>query len=279
MPIDEVLRSFGLIRIILTISFVYVILRAIYNVYFHPLSKIPGPLSWSASRLPYISSLLRGTIVHDIQKLHQQYSPILRIAPNEVTFARADAWTDIFQSRSGQFLKDPVWWKGRLGAPASLISAIEPETHARFRKALAPAFTTRSLKAQEPILHRYVNPLGERLAEEASKQGGEVDIGPWFNFFTFDIFGDLGYGVIGCRFPCHWFALTDERLAGRVGKLPPAFRQHDLARKVFPLFPVYIARIPRFLRCNSRCDIRRAPHHFVCDDEHCELSKAFDRLE
>ncbi|RYC56703.1 hypothetical protein CHU98_g9512 [Xylaria longipes] len=120
------------------------------------------------------------------------------LAPNEVTFARAEAWSDIFQLRSDRFLKDPIWWKRQPGSPDSLISAIDPETHARMRKALAPGFTSRALSAQEPILQQYVNLLVERLTEQTIKQpdinGVEIDIAPWFNFVAFDIFGDLGFG-------------------------------------------------------------------------------------
>ncbi|KAI0513256.1 cytochrome P450 [Xylaria bambusicola] len=129
-------------------------MQSIYNIYFHPLSNVPGPYAWSASRLPFVVSLLRGTIVHDIQRYHHAYGPVLRIAPNEVTFACADAWSDILQSRSEQFLKDPV-------------CAIDTKTHARMRKSLAPAFTLRALRAQEPILHQYVNLLVDRLTQRA----------------------------------------------------------------------------------------------------------------
>jgi cytochrome P450 len=145
-------------------------------------------------------ALLKGTIVQDFQRLHAQYGPILRIAPNEVTFSQPDAWADIFQPRSGnrQFLKDPIWWKKQPGKPESLISAINPESHARIRKVLAPGFTSRALVSQEPILHRYVNLLVERLRERVleslDSQGVEIDIAPWFQFTTFDIFGDLGFG-------------------------------------------------------------------------------------
>ncbi|KAI0205604.1 cytochrome P450 [Astrocystis sublimbata] len=177
---------------------VYGAIQVLYNVYLHPLSNIPGPLTWSASRLPFIYSLLNGTIVHDIQKLHQIYGPVLRIAPNEVAFAQADAWKDIFQHRYDKFLKDPVWWKRQPGHPESLISAIDPDTHTRMRKALAPGFSARALSDQEPILQLYVDPLVKRLAEQTTKQsssgGVEVDLGPWFNFTTFDIFADLGFG-------------------------------------------------------------------------------------
>ncbi|RYP05241.1 hypothetical protein DL764_003948 [Monosporascus ibericus] len=70
--------------------------------------------------------------------------------------------------------------------------------HARIRKILAPGFTPRALRGQEPILHRYVNLLVERLRECVSKEpqgkGAQIDVAPWFNFTTFDIFGDLGFG-------------------------------------------------------------------------------------
>jgi cytochrome P450 len=138
--------------------------------------------------------------VHDIQKLHQKYGPILRIAPNEVTFAHPEAWADIFQSRSDrpQFLKDPVWWATQQGQPMSLINAIDLENHARMRKVLTPGFTPRALRPQEPILHQYVNLLVERLRQSLDSdrpdESATVDIAMWFMFTTFDIFGDLGFG-------------------------------------------------------------------------------------
>ncbi|KAF3482729.1 benzoate 4-monooxygenase cytochrome P450 [Arthroderma uncinatum] len=179
----------------------YPICKIIYNLYFHPLAKVPGPRIWAATRLPYIRALIQGTIVHDFEKLHQVYGPVIRIAPDEVTFAQGEAYNDIFRIRQGhrQFLKDPIWWSRQPGQPNSILSAIEPESHARIRKILAPAFTTRALKAQEPLVQKYVNLLIERMHDKAAEakngqNGVEFDIGPWFNFTTFDIFGELGFG-------------------------------------------------------------------------------------
>ena len=135
--------------------------------------------------------------MHDFQQLHKRYGPVIRIAPDEVTFARADVYSEILQPRE-QFLKDPVWWAKQPGNPDSIINAINPETHARMRKCLAPAFTMRALRAQEPILQQYINLLIERLTQlinDSSSPGKtEFDIAPWFNYITFDIFGDLGFG-------------------------------------------------------------------------------------
>ncbi|KAL3459217.1 cytochrome P450 [Aspergillus heterothallicus] len=175
----------------------YFPLRIIYNLYFHPLSGIPGPRLWASSRLPFVYALIRGTIIHDIQKLHERYGPVIRIAPNEVTFAHPDAYKDIFQpgQNASQFLKDPLWWARQPGHPDSLLSAINPEKHAQMRRILSPGFTTQALRHQEPFIQRYVSLLVTQLSELAEKGGtAEVDIAPWFNYTTFDIFGDLGFG-------------------------------------------------------------------------------------
>ena len=143
---------------------------------------------------------MKGTIVHDFERLHRKHGPVVRVAPGEVSFAKAEAYNDILQVRQDrqQFLKDPVWWKAQPGQDESLMSAINPEMHAHIRKSLVPGFTLRALKAQEPIVQKYVNLLVERLKERISEepygQSGIIDIAPWFQFITFDIFSDLGFG-------------------------------------------------------------------------------------
>lgn len=143
---------------------------------------------------------MKGTIVHDFESLHRKYGPVVRVAPDEVSFAKAEAYNDILQVRQDrqQFLKDPVWWKAQPGQDENLMSAINLEMHAHIRNSLVPGFTTRALKAQEPIIQKYVNLLVERLKERVSgeqyDQGGIIDIAPWFQFIAFDIFGDLGFG-------------------------------------------------------------------------------------
>ncbi|KAM0256936.1 hypothetical protein ACHAQJ_004637 [Trichoderma viride] len=157
-----------------------------------------SPVTWRASRLPFIWSLVRGNLVRDLERLHRKYGTVLRIAPDEVTFAHEDATKDILQFRKDHqpFLKDLVWWKAQPGMPDSLISIIDPKQHARIRSLLAPGFTLRALKKQEDILHFYVNLLVDRIRELVSKEpksGAVIDIVPWFNYITFDIFGDLGF--------------------------------------------------------------------------------------
>jgi len=159
----------------------YPLYNIFYNIFFHPLANFPGPWTWGSSRLPFVRSLIKGTIVHDIERLHRRYGPILRIAPNEITFAKLEAWTDIFQGRSGhlQFPKDPVWWARQPGQSESLLSAGFAD-HSRMRKLLSHGFTKRALKSQEPIIQSYVSLLIERLQEQINvkSEGAVIDIVP-----------------------------------------------------------------------------------------------------
>ncbi|KAH7136188.1 cytochrome P450 [Dendryphion nanum] len=178
------------------------LLNALSRLHLHPLSKLPGPRLWSISRLPFVVSFLRGNSIHDIDRLHHIYGPVIRIAPNLVCIAQSEAYDEILNRKDKKFfLKDPIWWKEVFDMPCQLLAAIEPETHSRMKKLLAPGFTSGAVRTQEPILHRYVNLLVERLrdlidktAKETNKNSTKVDIASWLNFTTFDIFGDLGFG-------------------------------------------------------------------------------------
>ena len=147
-----------------------------------------------------------GNLVHDTQKIHQGYGVIVRIAPDEISVAHPDGWKDIYASRPGHkpFPKNPIWWGGKsMGRPESLINAEDPADHMRMRKLLDHSFTMKALEKQEPIVQSYVDLLVEKLsnlaASDNSGQDGIVDIVQWFNFTTFDIVGDLGFGEpFGC---------------------------------------------------------------------------------
>ena len=126
----------------------------------------------------------------------------MRIAPDEISFAKAEAWPEIFQTRPGHlpFPKNPVWWSAQPGQPDSIISVRSTEDHSRIRRLLQHGFTERAVKEQEPILQGYVGMLIDRLRERATstevEQGGgaALDIVQWLNFTTFDIVGDLSFG-------------------------------------------------------------------------------------
>lgn len=77
------------------------------NIYFHPLRKHPGPKAWAASRLPWCLHQYRGNLSQRLHELHKQYGPVVRIAPDEISYISADAWKTIYGQRSVEMAKDP----------------------------------------------------------------------------------------------------------------------------------------------------------------------------
>ena len=139
--------------------------------------------------------------MHDVRRIHKEYGPVVRLAPNEISFAKEEAWHDIFRARPGQrpFLKNPIYFTPPPGQPHNIVTTADVEDHARMRQVLNHAFTPTALKAQEPIIESYVDLLITRLREKAISSelpSNEIilNIVDWYNYTAFDIVGDLGFG-------------------------------------------------------------------------------------
>ncbi|KAJ9138730.1 Isotrichodermin C-15 hydroxylase [Coniochaeta hoffmannii] len=188
----------------------------IYNVYFHPLAGIPGPKLYAAFDMMKVKEQMKGTIVWTITELHEKYGPVVRVAPNEVTFISAKAWQDIYGNRGGYPLPTAeaygVHEKDFFGA-LSLLWVGDATQHARHRKVLSPAFSDKSLRDQEPLIRQYVDLLVQRLAE---RKDSPVDLWAWLNYTTFDLIGDLTFGEpFGCLREAKfhpWIAFVFSRL-------------------------------------------------------------------
>lgn len=179
----------------------------VYNLYFHPLANIPGPLLWRSTRLRFIRSLVSGSLVTDVCKIHEQYGDIVRIAPDEVSFARKEAWLEVFAHPTGgalPFYKNPIFFKSPPGQPTNLVTTINLQDNQRMRKVVLPAFTERALRTQEPVIIKYAMYMMERLQEIATApgtngKGADINMNDWANFFAFDLIGDLAMGEsFGC---------------------------------------------------------------------------------
>lgn len=70
--------------------------------------------------------------------------------------------------------------------------------HARQRRALSHAFSTKALLEQEYIVKSYIDVFSEQM-NAFSKAGKIVNVTDWFAFTTFDIIGDMALGEpFGC---------------------------------------------------------------------------------
>jgi hypothetical protein len=125
---------------------------------------------------------------------------MIRISPTELAFNTPGIFRDIYGARPGGcFQKDPSRYLAPANGVNHLVGEIDNGSHARQRKLLAPAFSDRSLREQEPILTGYVDTMISKLRAEIQKGSPVLDIKNWMNYTTFDITGDLMFGEsFGC---------------------------------------------------------------------------------
>lgn len=150
--------------------------------------------------------------MHDLQALHTLYGPVVRVAPNELSYTTPAATKPIYQS-TPEFPKDPMHLPPfHNGVPG--ILAADHDSHRRFRRLLAGAFSDRGMRAQQGMIQGHVDLLVKRLRERAGAGKEAVDMCEWFNWATFDVIGDLAFGE---SFGCLERARTHEWIAGIQG--------------------------------------------------------------
>ncbi|KAJ5204915.1 cytochrome P450 monooxygenase [Penicillium cinerascens] len=176
----------------------YLLTRGIYNAYFHPLSRFPGPIAHAVSRLPYCYRAANGTLPFDMLELHKTYGDIVRIAPDELAFSHPDAWKDIMGHKNGVPEMGKAAWFHRPVEQSLHIVNEDNEEHRQLRRQMAHGFSEKGMRDQEPMIRKYVDILLEKL-HEGAKLGKSLVLSDWYNFTTFDIIGDLAFGEpFGC---------------------------------------------------------------------------------
>jgi cytochrome P450 len=146
--------------------------RGIYRVYFHPLSRFPGPKFSAFTRLPHIIAIAKGELPRHVARLHEEYGEVVRISPDELSFTNAKAWRDIYGhgSKEGKGSAPPKNWSRQaksVNGAKSIITMPDPVEHGRLRKIFAPAFSDRALVQQSPLFTKYADQLISNMKEGA----------------------------------------------------------------------------------------------------------------
>lgn len=176
------------------------IIRGLYNAFLHPLAKVPGPKLYALSDFTYLYYLVRGDWPHVLKQLHDQYGPIVRYSPRDVSVITMEGWKKIYGHKNNagkNFDKDRLTYSPTVSGHSHIINA-KPNDHKRMRRLLSHAFSEGALRSQESVMKSYIDLFIEQMAGKA-KSGEAIDIVQWYNFTTFDLIGDLAFGEpFGC---------------------------------------------------------------------------------
>ncbi|KAI9875070.1 MAG: hypothetical protein M1830_008971 [Pleopsidium flavum] len=159
---------------------------AIYRLYFSPLAKFPGRklaivTLWYEF---YYNAIKGGRYVWEIEKMHQEYGPIVRINPYELHINDPDYYDQLYNSKK---YDKYGWHVQQFGHPASSANTVHHHLHKMRRGVISPYFSRGMiLRLEQGVIRKTVDKLCERIEEfRASKQ--PLPLGTAYRAFTTDV--------------------------------------------------------------------------------------------
>ncbi|KAI8984902.1 high nitrogen upregulated cytochrome P450 monooxygenase 2 [Trametes punicea] len=203
----------------------------------HPLARYPGPIYLKVSKLPLTWIASGGRQHLFIKRLHERYGDIVRTGPNEISIRNVEAIPSV-----STLPKGPRWVNARMAFSNQNSLIAEPDTHehARRRKPWNRAFNVAALKGYEEIIAKRAQEVVDALAA----QKGEVDLGKWISYFSYDFMSDMAFGggsemIRDGDRGSNWHVLNEGMVSFHViGQIPWVV--------------LYIRRIPAFSRILQR---------------------------
>ncbi|KAK0638317.1 putative sterigmatocystin biosynthesis P450 monooxygenase stcF [Lasiodiplodia hormozganensis] len=199
-PAQSPLSMWTLLAFIPLAILVGLVTKGLYNVYLHPLSKIPGPFLSTFTEVVYLWYWVKGDLVSYIYDLHRQYGKTVRLAPNRLSFLDGEVWKDLHGYKTSAHkgvtvMKDPEQYGPESNGRFSMLATFDDAQHKALRKIFQPGFSDRALKAQEHIIRGHVNKLVRNVSRSiAADPEQSIDFVRMFNCTTFDIVGELAFG-------------------------------------------------------------------------------------
>ncbi|KUJ13243.1 benzoate 4-monooxygenase cytochrome P450 [Mollisia scopiformis] len=173
----------------------YIIGNVVYNLYFSPLAKFPGPFWAKVSALPNFYHAMTGYRHIWLWQCHQVYGNVFRFHPNGVLSTSPNAYPIIYGAKAnvkkGKFYE--VW--PRNVQNLNTLSTVDKEVHARKRRILNGVFSEKAVRAAESFIIRHVDRWCELLVDNTSSGWSEPqNMTTLAESLTFDIMGDLSFG-------------------------------------------------------------------------------------
>lgn len=221
--------------IVLGLVTTYIITRSIYRRFFHPLAGIPGPFLASTTKL--YQTYYNCRFYLQIEQLHRQYGPIVRITPNEVHLSDPENYDRIYYMGS-KYGKSPNFYNA-LCVPNSTFGTPSNDIHKIRRGALNPMFSRQKVLELEAIVQAKAAKVCRRM-QEGVDAGRAVDLHHAFRSVSVDVISDFAFDS------CYDFLNTPDlgatffEMARGIGPALYVFQQ-------FPSFQAIALKTPPWL--------------------------------
>ena len=141
----------------------------------------------------YIGTRLSGRYPWAIEDVIRKYGDVVRIAPNELVFFTPQAFHDIYSpAHRGLELFRKTDFQNRGANLGGIIWEEDPVRHREVARKLFPAFSPRSIRTFEPLMHKNMNYFVERMKQLGARQEG-VNLVDWTHWVAWDTSQDIAW--------------------------------------------------------------------------------------
>ncbi|KAF8874993.1 cytochrome P450 [Infundibulicybe gibba] len=142
----------------------YALALSLWRLFFHPLSKVPGPplAAISTFYVGYFDIFQGGGMVDQLEILHKRYGRAVRIGPNQVHFDDSGAY-DVIYSTASKLTKDSRLYNS-FNQSESSFGLVDPQLAKNRKDALRSLFSRRAILNLEAIVQDAVDKLVKALA-------------------------------------------------------------------------------------------------------------------
>ncbi|ANB11684.1 hypothetical protein AWJ20_4505 [Sugiyamaella lignohabitans] len=173
----------------------------VYRAFLHPAAKFPGPFINRLTGLPELKHAWEGDRHLYLYRLHQKYGPVVRYAPNKLSFDTAEALSDIYHGYKPNICKSDFYnaFPALKGFP-STHSAIDKQVHSRKRRVLSHAFSNSAIQSMDDYIFTNVKEfcklLGDKTRDVVNVPGASPakNVSALSIYLTFDVMGELCFG-------------------------------------------------------------------------------------
>ncbi|KAG9243560.1 cytochrome P450 [Calycina marina] len=158
----------------------YLVALVSYRLWFHPLSRFPGPKAAAATKwYEFYYDILKwpgGQYMFEVERMHEVYGPIVRINPHEI-HVKDSAWAESLYAGPSGGIRDkypPAAYM--IGTPDSskfelLFGTVSHGTHRKRRAAIGPFFSKARVTALVPLIWDKTERLCGSLQRQLSESG------------------------------------------------------------------------------------------------------------
>jgi hypothetical protein len=159
-----------------------ILMKPQYRYWTDPLRSIPGPFLAKLTGAWVVVLELSGHRSTTIHKLHKKYGPVVRLAPNELSFDSPQALKEIYSANS-KYLKAPVY--DSLGF-LSTFTTRNRDDYRVMKKRIIPSFSPASITVLETCVHRQISNLIKCFDRRVD---APLDVLPWFRMLALGVVG------------------------------------------------------------------------------------------